>query len=40
MIGRALRIEACTPMVARHTGSGTDCEHEEAWANTYGVRTK
>jgi hypothetical protein len=38
IIGRALRMEACSPIVARHTGSATDCEYEVAWANTYAVR--
>jgi hypothetical protein len=38
IIGRALRMEACSPVVARHTGSATDCEYEVAWANTYAVR--
>lgn len=38
IIGRALRMEACSPIVAQHTGSATDCEYEVAWANTYAVR--
>jgi hypothetical protein len=38
IIGRALRMEACSPIVARHTGGATDCEYEVAWANTYAVR--
>jgi hypothetical protein len=38
IIGRALRMEACSPIVARHTGSATDCEYEVAWSNTYAVR--
>jgi hypothetical protein len=38
IIGRALRMEACSPIVARHTGSATDCEYEVAWANTCAVR--
>ena len=38
IIGRALRMEAYSPIVARHTGSATDCEYEVAWANTYAVR--
>jgi hypothetical protein len=31
-------MEACSPIVARHTGGATDCEYEVAWANTYAVR--
>ncbi|GGG42278.1 hypothetical protein GCM10010964_32200 [Caldovatus sediminis] len=37
IIGRALRMEACSPIVARHTGAAQDCEYEVAWANTYQV---
>jgi len=37
ILGRALRMEACPPIVARHTGAAQDCEYEVAWANTYGV---
>jgi hypothetical protein len=33
----ALRVEACSTIVARHTGSAQDCEYEVAWANTYKV---
>ncbi len=38
IIGRALRMEACSPIVARHTGAAQDCEYEVAWSNTYQVR--
>jgi len=37
IVGRALRMEACSPIVARHTGAAQDCEYEVAWANTYQV---
>jgi len=37
VIGRALRMEACSPIVARHTGAAQDCEYEVAWSNTYRV---
>lgn len=37
IIGRALRMEACSPTVARHTGAAQDCEYEVAWSNTYRV---
>jgi len=37
IIGRALRMEACSPIVARHTSATQDCEYEVAWANTYRV---
>ena len=37
VIGRALRMEACSPIVARHTGSAQDCEYEVAWANTWSA---
>ncbi|WP_149539317.1 pectate lyase family protein [Siccirubricoccus phaeus] len=37
VIGRALRMEACSPIVARHTGAAQDCEYEVAWSNTYAV---
>ncbi len=37
ILGRALRMEACSPLVARHTGAAQDCEYEVAWANTYQV---
>ena len=33
----ALCMEACSPIVARHTGAAQDCEYEAAWANTYNV---
>ncbi|MBX6742076.1 MAG: hypothetical protein IRY87_08525, partial [Acetobacteraceae bacterium] len=38
IIGRALRMQACSPIVARHTSAAQDCEYEVAWANTYQVR--
>jgi hypothetical protein len=31
-------MEACSPIVARHTGGATDCEYGLAWSNTYAVR--
>ncbi|MGG5811846.1 hypothetical protein [Falsiroseomonas sp. CW058] len=37
IIGRGLRIEGCSPVVAHHTGAATDCEFEVAWCNTYNV---
>ncbi|GIX10741.1 glycosyl hydrolase family 28-related protein [Elioraea sp.] len=37
IIGRALRMEACSPIVARHTATAQDCEYEVAWSNTYQV---
>jgi hypothetical protein len=37
IIGRALRMEACSPIVARHIAAAQDCEYEVAWANTYQV---
>ena len=37
IIGRALRMESCSPIVARHTGAAQDCEYEVAWCNTYQV---
>jgi len=37
IIGRALRMEACSPIVARHTAAAQDCEYEVAWCNTYQV---
>ncbi len=30
-------MEACSPIVARHTAGAQDCEYEVAWANTYKV---
>jgi hypothetical protein len=30
-------MEACSPIVARHTAGAQDCEYEVAWANTYRV---
>jgi hypothetical protein len=40
IIGRALRMEACSPIVALHTGAAQDCENEVVWANTYRVCLK
>ena len=37
IIGRLLRMEACSPIVARYTAGAQDCEYEVAWANTYRV---
>jgi len=34
---RAIRMEACSPIVARHTAGAQDCEYDIAWANTYLV---
>jgi hypothetical protein len=30
-------MEACSPIVARHTGAAQDCEYEVAWANSYQI---
>lgn len=37
IIARAVRMEACSPFVAEHTGQATDCEYEVAWAQTYAI---
>ncbi|MCA3277508.1 MAG: hypothetical protein ING26_18515 [Roseomonas sp.] len=37
IIGRALRMEACSPIVARHTAAATDCEYDVAWAQSYSI---
>jgi hypothetical protein len=37
IIGRNLRMEACSPIVARHTAGAQDCEYDVAWTNTYLV---
>ncbi len=37
IIARAVRMEACSPFVAEHTGTATDCEYEVAWAQTYAI---
>ncbi|GIX10681.1 MULTISPECIES: hypothetical protein [Acetobacterales] len=37
IIGRNLRMEACSPIVARHTAGAQDCEYDIAWTNTYLV---
>jgi hypothetical protein len=37
IIGRNLRMEACSPIVAQHTGDAQDCEYDVTWTNTYLV---
>ena len=37
VIARNMRMEACSPIAARHTGSAQDCEYDVAWTNTYLV---
>ncbi|MBU8538882.1 glycoside hydrolase family 55 protein [Falsiroseomonas tokyonensis] len=37
IIARGMRMEACSPIAARHTGAATDCEYEIAWAQTYAI---
>ncbi|MBW6401419.1 hypothetical protein KPL78_26450 [Roseomonas sp. HJA6] len=37
IIARGMRMEACSPIAARHTAAATDCEYEVAWSNTYQV---
>jgi hypothetical protein len=32
---RAMRMEGCSPIAARHTGAAQDCEYDVAWTNTY-----
>ncbi|MBB5691748.1 hypothetical protein GXW77_05315 [Roseomonas alkaliterrae] len=34
---RAMRMEACSPLAARHTAGAQDCEYDVAWTNTYLV---
>ncbi|WP_135468558.1 glycosyl hydrolase family 28-related protein [Crenalkalicoccus roseus] len=34
---RAMRMEACSPIAARHTAGAQDCEYDVAWTNTYLV---
>ncbi|RAI57061.1 pectate lyase family protein [Roseicella frigidaeris] len=37
IIARGMRMEACSPLAARHTEAATDCEYEVAWAQTYAI---
>jgi hypothetical protein len=37
IIARGMRMEACSPLAARHIGAATDCEYEVAWAQTYAI---
>ena len=37
IIARNMRMEACSPLVARHTAGAQDCEYDIAWTNTYLV---
>jgi len=37
IIARNMRMEACSPIAARHTGTAQDCEYDVAWTNTYLV---
>jgi hypothetical protein len=37
IIARNMRMEACSPMAARHTAGAQDCEYDIAWTNTYLV---
>lgn len=37
IIARALRMDACSTVVAGHTAGAQDCKYEVAWANTYQV---
>ena len=32
---RNMRMEACSPIEARHTAGAQDCEYDIAWTNTY-----
>jgi hypothetical protein len=34
---RAMRMEACSPIAARHSAGAQDCEYDVAWTNTYLV---
>jgi hypothetical protein len=34
---RAMRMEACSPIAARHTAGAQDCEYDVAWGSTYLV---
>ncbi|HEV7265305.1 MAG TPA: hypothetical protein VGN83_10340 [Falsiroseomonas sp.] len=37
VIARNMRMEACSPVAARHTAGAQDCEYDVAWTNTYLV---
>ncbi|HEV7456460.1 MAG TPA: hypothetical protein VGN96_06760 [Roseococcus sp.] len=37
IIARNMRMEACSPLAARHTAGAQDCEYDVAWTNTYLV---
>ncbi|MFL1463443.1 hypothetical protein ACI6QG_14655 [Roseococcus sp. DSY-14] len=37
IIARNMRMEACSPIAARHTAGAQDCEYDVAWTNTYLV---
>jgi len=37
IIARSMRMEACSPLAARHTAGAQDCEYDVAWTNTYLV---
>ena len=32
-----MRMEACSPLAARHIAGAQDCEYDIAWTNTYLV---
>jgi len=36
IMARGIRMEACSPFVARHTGGANDCVYEVAYTGTYG----
>ena len=36
IIARGIRMEACSPIVARHTGGANDCVYEVSYTGTYG----
>ena len=37
IIARNMRMEACSPLAARHTAGAQDCGYDIAWTNTYLV---
>ncbi|WP_372623415.1 hypothetical protein [Falsiroseomonas sp.] len=37
IIAGGMRMEACSPIAAWHTGATTGCEYEVAWAQTYAI---
>ncbi|GIX10383.1 hypothetical protein [Elioraea sp.] len=37
VVARSMRMEACSPLAARHTAGATECLYEIAWATTYGI---